>query len=381
MPALAHPRRLLSIPWFNWSAPTVLGGAAAVAGLAALTLGLVLTWPSDDASLATPTDPARRAEVATIAGSGPSRVGGGGLANGTALSARFNEPSGLARSADGTVYLADFGNNVIRRIGPAGDVSVLAGSGSPGLRDGIGAAAEFNGPTAVALDATTGNLYVADTGNHRVRRIDSAGAVSTVAGSGPPGLGQGAFADGPVGSARLNLPKGIAVDAGGSVYVADTDNLRIRVIRPNGTVETFAGTGQLGTQDGPRLQATFGHIVGIAFDETGSLWVADQSNRLIRRITPEGVVQTVVLKISIGFAASVIPLADGTFAVSDTSAHVVRLFQSDGTQAQVFGSGRQGYADGPAATAEFSNPIGIVAAGNDLLVADSSNHRIRRLTK
>ncbi len=366
--------------WLTWSAPTVLGGAAATIGVAALTIGLVLAWPTNDASLATPTEPALRAEVATIAGSGPSRVGGGGLTNGASLSARFNEPSGMARSPDGTVYLADFGNNVIRRIAPSGDVSVLAGSGSAGLRDGVGTAAEFNGPTAVALDAK-GNLYVADTGNHRVRLIDSAGAVSTAAGTGPPGLGQGAFTDGPIATARLNLPKGIAVDSGGNVYVADTDNLRIRVIRPSGIVETIAGTGQLGAQDGPRLQATFGHIAGIALDEKGNLWVADQSNRLIRRITPEGDVQTVVLKTSIGFAASVVPLADGTFAVSDTSAHVVRLFQSDGTQAQVFGSGRQGYADGPATIAQFSNPIGIVASGNDLLVADSSNHRIRRLTR
>lgn len=362
----------LSVGW-------VLAAVGGVGAAGALATGLVLTWPSGDRDVAASATATLTPSVSTFAGSGPVDIPGGGLADGPVTAARFNDPAGLAVDRSDNVYVADFGNNVIRRISPAGQVVVFAGSGIPGFRDGPAAEAQFNGPGTLALDPE-GNVYVTDGVNHRVRKIDLAGMVSTVAGGGTSGLGRGSYVDGPAAEARFQLPKGIAVDPAGNVFVADTDNLRIRVIRPSGIVETYAGTGDLGAKDGPRLQATFGFMASIALDKQGNLWIADQSNRLIRRISPSGDVQTVV-KTGLGYAAVVLPFDDGSFAVSDTSNHVIRLYRSDGAPGQVFGSGRQGYRDGAASLAEFSNPGGLVAVGADLLVADGGNHRIRRLTR
>lgn len=321
--------------------------------------------------------PEEMPRVETWAGSGNAVVGDGALLDGPALEARFNEPTGLAADAEGNIFVADFGNHVIRKVSPGGNVVTLAGSGQPGLKDGRGTEAEFNGPTAIAVDRA-GRVIVADTGNHRIRVIESDGTVTTLAGTGPSGLGRGAFADGPAAAARFNLPKGIAVDAEGNVFVADTDNLRIRVIRDTGIVETYAGTGEIGSADGPRLKATLGHVQQIALDEQGGLWIVDQSNRLLRRITPDGSLVTVV-RDGLGYLAGVTAIPGGLVAVGDTSSHVIRIFSGDGTLVTAFGSGRQGYRDGPSSLAEFSNPAGLVSWRGLLLVADSGNHRLRVL--
>ena len=360
------------MPILGLSVSSLLMASGAVGGGVALAAGLVLAWPSDQK----PPDVVRGG-VTTFAGAGPAGVYPGALSDGPALSARFSDPSGMAADSEGNVYVADFGNNVIRKISSKGDVSVLAGSGVAGYRDGPAGEAQFSGPISVATDAK-GNVYVADAVNHRIRVITAAGVVSTLAGSGPSGMGQGEFEDGPASQARFHLPKGIAVDAAGRVFVADTDNKRIRVVDQQGQVETFAGTGLTGSDDGPRLKASFGAIGQIAFDGSGNLWIADQSSQRIRRINTAGVVETIVQN-GIGYAFGVVPLAGGNFVVLDTSGQVVRLFAPDGRPISVAGSGRQGYLDGAAATAEFSNPSGGVAIGGYFLVADSGNHRLRKL--
>jgi len=179
------------------------------------------------------------ARVVVIAGNGQK-----GWRDGHPARARFVDPFGVAVTADGTIYVADGGDSPrIRRIAPDGHVSTLAG-GERGFTDGTGPAARFDTPSALTLDPA-GMLYVADTGNNAIRRIAPDGRVTTVAGNGLPGFG-----DGPAFDARFNGPIGVAADPHGRVLVADTYNDRIRVIDPDGMVRTLAGSGEPGSLDG-----------------------------------------------------------------------------------------------------------------------------------
>ncbi|RDZ29561.1 gluconolaconase [Lysobacter silvisoli] len=218
------------------------------------------------------------------------RAGDGvsGWRDGAAAQARFADPYGLALGRDGTVYVADAGdNNRIRAIRADGSVVTLAGA-DEGFRDGVGAAAAFDTPSGIALDAA-GNLYIADTGNHAIRKLDPQGRVSTLAGDGTAG-----YRDGPGAQARFNGPVGVALDKQGNVYVADTYNDRIRVIRRDGQVLTLAGGDQPGYQDGPGPLARFDTPTGLALDRHGRVYVADTRNNAIRRIGLDGAVDTVL---------------------------------------------------------------------------------------
>jgi len=187
-----------------------------------------------------------RARVTTLAGDGSP-----GFQDGAAREARFNDPFGVAVARDGSVYVADAGeSNRVRKITPRGEVSTLAG-GREGYADGAGAAAAFNTPSALALDRD-GNLYVADTGNNRIRRVTPDGQVTTVAGDGTAG-----FRDGPASQAQFDAPVGVAVDDEGNVYVADTYNDRVRVLTKDGQVKTIAGAGRPGYADGDASTALF----------------------------------------------------------------------------------------------------------------------------
>ena len=273
-------------------------GALAGAGVLAAGTALLLTRQAPTADTTTTTmttaavltprqDRTERfwaARVTPLAGGGSA-----GFADGPAAAARFSDPFGVAVDPRGTVFLADAGdNNRIRRIAPDGTVSTLAG-GSEGLRDGRGAQAAFNTPSAIALDHL-GNLYVADTGNHAIRRIAPDGMVTTLAGNGQPG-----DADGKGAQARFNGPVGVAVDDAGVVYVADTYNDRIRRIAPDGTVTTLAGGARPGDADGVGTAAAFDTPSGIAVTPDGTLFVADTGNEAIRRIGTDGVVTTVAV--------------------------------------------------------------------------------------
>lgn len=273
------------------------------------------------------------ATVATLAGAADRK----GPTDGLGDAAEFARPMGVAATAAGTVYVADTDGHTIRKITSAGVVTTVAGAaGRKGSTDGVGSAARFYHPVGVAVDAG-GTLYLTDADNHTIRKITSAGDVSTVAGT----PGSKGSADGPGATARFNLPSGVAVDATGTLYVADTFNHTIRKITPAGVVTTWAGVaGHKGSTDGPGAVARFYHPAAVAIDAQGALYVADNGNQTIRKITPAGMVTTLA----------------GT-------------------------AGRSGSADGEGASARFHFPVGVaVDARGNVYVADYLNATIRQIT-
>ncbi|MFC4929920.1 gluconolaconase [Massilia sp. GCM10023247] len=269
--------------------------ALAGAGVLAASVGGYLLFKQRDPSAprlavlvpaAAPTQAFWSARITPIAGSGH-----GGVVDGPQAASRFSDPFGVAVDAQGRVYVADGGDsNRIRRIDSAGQVSTFAG-GSEGFLDGAGSTAAFHTPSALAFDRL-GNLYVADTGNHAIRKIAPDGSVVTLAGDGQPG-----HLDGQGRAARFHAPVGIAVDRHGNVYVADTYNDRIRRIAPDGMVTTLAGSSQPGHADGPAALAAFDTPSAIAVDKKGVLYVADTGNNAIRRIDADGTVSTIAAPI------------------------------------------------------------------------------------
>jgi IPT/TIG domain/NHL repeat len=213
--------------------------------------------------------------VTTIAGNGTP-----GLANATGSAARFNEPLGLAVDATGNIFVADYINSLVRKVTPAGVVTTFAGNGF-GLTDGTGTAASFNGPFGIAFDAA-GNLFIGDYNNNAIRKITPAAVVSTFAGNGSAGNTDGTGA-----AARFNRPTQMAIDASGNMYVCDAFNDRIRYITAAGVVTTFAGT-SAGNADGPGATASFLTPIGICADWTNkSFYIADANNVRIRKIVAD----------------------------------------------------------------------------------------------
>lgn len=220
-------------------------------------------------------------------------VGGPGNTDAlVAANARFSEPAAVANDLDGNVYVADYSNKTIRKITPQGVVTTIAGvAGVIGFQDGPGAQAKFSYPSGIAVDGA-GNIYVADKYNNRIRKITVSAAtglatVSTVAGASASGL-----ADGTSAQARFNRPNGLATDASGNLYVADTSNHAIRKISFNATgdatVSTLAGTTTtpvLGFVDGLGTAARFNYPAGVAVDGNGAVYVADGDNKAVRKIT------------------------------------------------------------------------------------------------
>ncbi len=209
-------------------------------------------------------------EVSTFAGSNY------GNADGIGMSASFMSPSGIAIDKQGNLYVADQMNNRIRKVTPAGIVTTLAGS-TEGYADGSGSGAQFYRPTGVAVDAQ-GNVFVADLFNHKIRKITPSGGVTTIAGS------TYGFADGNGTSAKFAFPAGLAIDKEGNLYVADSENQRIRKITPAGIVSTFAGTGTAGTNDGVADVSQFSAPREVDVDAAGNVYVVDAGSHRIRRI-------------------------------------------------------------------------------------------------
>lgn len=259
-----------------------LGGAAIGGGVA-----YTLVQPPADkggaaALAAKGTQRQWSARVTTIAGDGLP-----GMSNGSGRRTRFADPFGVVLDAAGNLYVADGGdNNSIRKIGLDGVSTTFAG-GVEGYAEGLGTAASFNTPSGLAIDGA-GNLYVADTGNNAIRKITPDGKVSTLAGDGLAGDKDGGGA-----AARFNGPIGVAVDADGVVYVTDTYNDRIRRIARNGDVTTIAGGGRTGKADGPAAQALFDLPTGLAVAANGDLYIADTGNHAIRKLDRSGVVTTI----------------------------------------------------------------------------------------
>jgi ABC-type branched-subunit amino acid transport system substrate-binding protein len=323
--------------------------------------------------------------VSTLAGDGvrASR-------DGSAAQARFSWPGGLTVDSQGNLYVAEFFGHRIRRIGADGTVSTLAGSGTPGYADGHGAAAQFNAPAGLDVDAA-GNVYVADAANDRIRIIHPDGTVDTLAGDGTRGYREGAAA-----RARFSAPTGVAVDARGFVYVADLGNHRIRVISPEGRVSTLAGSGTPGLQDGSSDKARFRLPYRVTLDAAGNLyvveglWMLRLGNHALRRISPDGRVSTLVGGQGAGFAdgpaaeaglfwpSDVAVDASGTLYVADAGNHRIRAITPQGTVYTLAGTGAMGHVDGSGPEAEFFWPDGIALDDEGrLIVTELLGQRIR----
>lgn len=374
--------------------------------------------------------------VSTLAG----KAGNFGNVDGSAHSARFFGPSGLALDQTGNIYVADSYNNAIRKITPDGLVSTLGGHkvgaeedwmvfypqsvvvdgngnvfvsdyynpviwmitpaglvttlaglvGRWGSADGIGTAARFSVPLGLTVDSAN-NIYVADYGDSTIRKITASGAVNTLAGrsGGYPGDDEG------IGSAaRFALPTGIALDNTGNVYVADTLNKAIRKITPAGLVSTLADLDGNGIPADHRSWTSQGPH-GVAVDSTGNVYVADTSNGLILKITPTGMVSTLAGSIDGG------PSVDGTGAqarfslprgiavdsadyiyVADTYSHTIRKITPTGIVSTLAGlAGASGHTDGTGSSARFGFPMGVAVDKNgNIYVADTESHTIRKIT-
>jgi sugar lactone lactonase YvrE len=291
----------------------------------------------------------------------------------------LSDPFGVAISGDGTIYIADAGeNNRISKLTTTGGLVSLAGS-REGYADGRPGA--FNSPSGLAIDSD-GNLYVADTGNNRIRKITPQGMVSTIAGSGVAG-----YADGPATSAQFDGPIGVAVDANGNLYVADTYNDRIRKVSTSGQVTTIAGAGLPGYTDGEGGNALFDTPCAVVVSADGTLFVADTGNNQIRKITAAGQVTTFVISFvaetNRTWLRSPVGLAlthDGFLYVTELDRGTVVQAAPDGKACVIAGLG-SGYASGSAELAQFNQPAGLAVdpRNGDLVVADGANYLVRRL--
>lgn len=265
--------------------------------------------------------------------------------------------------------------------GITGMVTTFAGNpnGSWGVADGTGSAASFNYPFGVAMDGA-GNIIVADEWNHRLRSITPQGAVTTLTGS------SSGFADGFLAEARFNFPTQAIADASGNLFVADKSNLRIRKITPGGTVSTLAGSGSWGSEDGIGEAASFRRPIGIAFAPDGSLFVAEENNSKIRKVSMSGEVTTLTFvtpdatEVLFNKPYALATDKSGNLYVADNGAHTIWKVNAQGVATVLAGTGVRGNTNGPAATATFDQPSGIALddAGN-IYISDPRNSVIRMI--
>ncbi len=321
------------------------------------------------------------ASVSTLAGSGVA-----GHADGAAASASFSGPTGVVVDAGGEVLVADYGNASIRKVTSAGQVSTIF-QGSAGYLDGTGSAAAFNAPYSIAVDSS-GNTFVADTFNNAIRKVTPAGVVTTFAGGAAAG-----HADGTGTAASFSAPTGIAIDSAGTLYVADSSNNEIRKVTSAGVVSTLAGSPTAGSADGTGSAAGFSSPNGVAVDGMGNVYVADYGNNEIRMVTSAGVVTTLAGSTTpgstdgTGTAASFNqPFAialdkSGNLFVSDYNNNEIREVTAGGVVTTFAGSTTSGSADGTGTKASFYKPLGVAfdSTGN-LYVADFGNNEIRKVT-
>lgn len=340
----------------------------------------------------------RRVEIATkristVAGDAYlSSVGDGG----PAIDACLHRPAGIFMDPDGSLYIADSGTHRVRRVDPAGRMTTLAGSGVTGFVDGVAPGlARLNTPMAVAA-AGAGSVFVADTLNHRVRRIFPGSLVRTVAGSGGTGMG----ADGrPALETPLHGPRGLATDGRGHLYIADTQGHRVVVLLPSGALRTIAGNGSAGFGgDGGRGElAQLSQPSGITYDGAGNLYIADAANHRIRKVDGAGIITTVAgngkagyagdggpaLAASLNLPRAVAVDGNGNLYIADTGNHAIRHVAPDGTIRTLAGNGEPGFAGdgGFAFEAQLEGPEALLIDGSGRLwVSDTGNHRVRLMT-
>ena len=335
--------------------------------------------------------------ISTVAGNGYPSYSGDGI---SATSAELNDPPGVAVDSAGNIYIADQGNNRIRKVDTSGNISTVAGNGTGGYSGDGGAAisAELYDPTGVAVDSA-GNIYIADSSNNRIRKVNTSGNISTVAGNGTGGYsGDGAAAT----SAELYDPTGVAVDSAGNIYIAEQNNNRIRKVSTSGNISTVAGNGTKGYSGdgGAAISAELNQPAGVAVDSAGNIYIADYVNHSIRKVDTSGKISTVagdgpgngsyngdgILATSaeLYYPSGVAVDSAGNIYIADTINYRIRKVDaSTGYISTVAGNGAHygSIGDGGAAiSAQLYNPEGVVvdSAGN-IYIADSGNHRIRKV--
>ncbi len=332
--------------------------------------------------------------ISTFAGNGATTYSGdGGMANVTAL----NHPRGIAVGATGQLYIADVDNFRVRAVNPAGVIFTVAGTGVLGAAGdgGSALAATFSDINGLTLDSA-GNLYVADSGNRRIRKVTPAGTVTTVAGTGIQGFsGDGGLAT----DATLNRPSSVVVDPSGNIYFSDSSNQRIRRVAPDGTITTIAGNGLEGFSGDGNLAtgATMSFPLGLARDQVGNLYFTDGNNNRVRRITPAGIISTVAGDGKGRFAgdgglatlASLNIPSDlaidfaGNLYIADAGNNRVRRVDPAGIITTVAGTGTDGFSGdgGLAASAMLNFPWAVtVDNSGSVYIADRVNSRIRRVS-
>lgn len=333
--------------------------------------------------------------VSTLAGGGvgnPATVnspvyGSIGSADGVGKAASFYAPADVVLDASGNLYVSDSGNHLIRKVSPLGVVTTFAGNTAGGFENGKGTAASFSSVQGLAIDAS-GNIYVADPGNEVIRKITADGTVTTFAGTGVAGADNG-----PVATATFKEPAGLAFDAAGNLYVADFGNKMIRKITTSGVVSTLAGSGAIGYDNGTGSLASFTSPTRLVVDASGNIYVSDLS--LVRKITPDGIVISFAgnappsgystradgkgAGAGIVVAGGISIDSNGVIYLGDQE--VVRAIKGDGTVTTIAGGGTGNTTDGAASKASFGALTGLVVnkAGTEMYVADTRTSLIRQI--
>jgi sugar lactone lactonase YvrE len=331
--------------------------------------------------------------ISTAAGTGMIGFSGDG---GAAVMAQMNYPAGVAVDSAGNLFIADRQNHRVRKVTPNGLISTVVGTGTAGFRGDGGPAisAQLNLPGYLAVDAAD-NLFITDYGNQRIRKVSPDGVINTVAGSGSAGFsGDGGAAT----SARLNNPACTTVDSLGNLYIADAGNARVRRVTPGGIISTVAGNGSTGfTGDGgPATAARLSYPSGVSADAGGNLYIGDYGNHVVRKVTAGGAISTVVgtgapgfsgdggpaLSAQLTYPTGVIADAGGNLYIADYGNHRIRKVVAGGAISTLAGNGTLGFNGdgGAAASAQLNSPIHITinTAGN-LFIADMQNQRIRKV--
>ncbi|EFC41150.1 predicted protein [Naegleria gruberi] len=325
--------------------------------------------------------------ISTIAGTGSVGYSGDG---GLATNAQLYYPQTVAVSSSGEIYIADAYNHRIRKINTSGYISTIAGTGSVGYSGdgGLATSAQLYYPFSVAI-SSVGEIYIADTYNHRIRKINTSGYISTISGTGSGGYsGDGGLAT----SAQLNYPFSVAVSSVGEIYIVDTNNYRIRKINTSGYISTIAGTGT-GGYNGDSILATSAQLnypYGLTISSTSEIIVADYYNHRIRKINTSGYISTIAGGFGDGDMATTSFISaysfeftlNGEIIIADSNNHRIRKITTLGYISTISGTGTAGYNGDEilATNSQLNNPNGIALSSNsEIYIADTNNHRIRKV--